>query len=244
MDQNRIFGTALSSYIHGSSAAIASILESARATRQLLEQLEFVEPTHGDALRVGVFGVTGVGKSSLCNALAGQDLAAVSAVAACTRKTQDIPVVSYPFGGKLRAFTLVDVPGLGETPARDAEYLELYKQLIPQLDLVVWAIKADDRAYTIGMNAYRTLLKSSRCPVLFVLTQVEKVEPVRHWNSLGSTPGIRQMENIEKKRSEVASAFNVAEERIVSVSVTESYQVEQLRYHILSMLYEPVQASR
>lgn len=236
MDQNRIFDAALASF---TQSTIESILASVRATQQLLEQLEAIGPVAGRVPRVGVFGVTGVGKSSLCNALAEQDIAAVSAVTACTRERQDIQLsFSYPFEGQLREFTLVDVPGLGETPARDAQYLELYKQLVPELSLVIWAIKADDRAYSVGINAYRTLLEPSGCPVLFVLTQVEKVEPVRHWNTQGNTPGSRQMDNIRRKRSEVASAFNVSEERIAFVSASESYQIEQLRYHILSMLYE------
>ena len=40
--------------------------------------------------RVGVFGKTGVGKSSLCNALFGTDICPISDVEACTRDTQEV----------------------------------------------------------------------------------------------------------------------------------------------------------
>ena len=40
--------------------------------------------------KIGVFGDTGVGKSSLCNSLFGKDIASVSDVEACTREIQEI----------------------------------------------------------------------------------------------------------------------------------------------------------
>ena len=39
---------------------------------------------------IGLFGKTGAGKSSLCNALFGQDVCAIDDVAACTRDPQAI----------------------------------------------------------------------------------------------------------------------------------------------------------
>lgn len=60
--------------------------------------------------KIGVFGDTGVGKSSLCNALFGQDIAQISDVEACTREPQEILVSNENGGG----IVLVDVPGVGE----------------------------------------------------------------------------------------------------------------------------------
>ena len=75
--------------------------------------------------KVGIFGDTGVGKSSLCNALFGKDIAKISNVEACTRHPQEILVGDKGKGG----IVLVDVPGVGEDPARHKEYIELYKSL-------------------------------------------------------------------------------------------------------------------
>lgn len=47
--------------------------------------------------KVGVFGKTGVGKSSLCNALFGQDVCEISDVKSCTRNPQE---VLLQMGGK------------------------------------------------------------------------------------------------------------------------------------------------
>ncbi len=88
--------------------------------------------------KVGVFGNSGVGKSSLCNSLFGKDIAKISDVEACTRKPQEILIGADGDNGGI---TLVDVPGIGEDPAHQKEYTALYKSLVPELDLVLWAIK-------------------------------------------------------------------------------------------------------
>ena len=89
--------------------------------------------------RVGVFGKTGVGKSSLCNALFGTDICPISDVEACTRDTQEV-ILNMDGNG----IKLIDVPGVGESSDRDEEYGKLYSKLLPELDLVLWLIKSDD----------------------------------------------------------------------------------------------------
>ncbi|MCV6069951.1 50S ribosome-binding GTPase, partial [Escherichia coli] len=92
-------------------------------------------------------------------------------VAACTRSTQEFNISSNDSEPGL---ILIDVPGVGETIERDEEYFKLYSKLIPSLDLVIWVIKADDRAYAIAEKAYKEILKTNldQCPVIFVINQV------------------------------------------------------------------------
>lgn len=45
-----------------------------------------------------------------------------------------------------KGISLIDMPGVGESEQRDAEYAALYRRLLPELDLVLWVIKGDDRA--------------------------------------------------------------------------------------------------
>jgi len=105
--------------------------------------------------KVGVFGKTGVGKSSLCNALFGQDVCEVSDVKACTRDPKE---VLLSFGGKDSGLKLVDVPGVGESSERDKEYKELYDKLLPELDLIFWVFKSDDRADASNETFYKEVL--------------------------------------------------------------------------------------
>ena len=183
--------------------------------------------------KIGVFGVTGVGKSSLCNALFGSDVAAISDVAACTRSPQEILI-----GENGRGLCLVDVPGVGERIERDEEYFALYKSLMPELDLVIWVIKADDRAYAVAERAYKEIVKphAKRCPTLFVVNQVDKINPVREWDDEKNCPGEKQLANIQVKVNEIIKAFDVSTERIQTVSAEAKYNLEAVMDAIVDIL--------
>lgn len=149
---------------------------------QQINQLARYEPV------IGIMGKTGAGKSSLCNALFAGSISPVSDVAACTRE---------PLRFRLqigdRFMTLVDLPGVGESKLRDTEYAALYHQQLPKLDLVLWLIKADDRALAVDEYFYRKVIgEAHRQRVLFVVSQVDKIEP-----SGSSSDGL----SVDQKRS-------------------------------------------
>ena len=178
--------------------------------------------------KIGVFGKTGVGKSSLCNALFGKDLCPVSDVEACTRRPQEV-LISMDESGK--GVTLVDVPGVGENNERDNEYAELYAKLLPELDLILWVIKADDRALASDERFYNGIVKhhiQDNKPFFFVLNQVDKIEPFREWNIDKHEPSVTQFKNIDRKVKDVASFFNVAPSKVIPVSADERYNLTTL----------------
>ncbi|EPL0836674.1 GTPase family protein [Klebsiella aerogenes] len=175
---------------------------------------------------IGIMGKTGVGKSSLCNALFRSDVCAVNAVEACTRQPQR---VRLRFGDHY--LTLVDLPGVGESQARDGEYRELYRALIPQLDMVLWVLKADDRAYAVEELFYREVLaqfSGPLPPVLWVLNQVDKTEPAEQWNWPSARPSALQAERIAQKQQAVARQLQIADSDILPVSVRGRYQLSRL----------------
>ena len=184
--------------------------------------------------KVGVFGDTGVGKSSLCNALFGKDVAKISDVEACTREPQEILIGDHKESG----ISLIDVPGVGEDPERHKEYIELYKKLAPTLDLILWAIKADDRKYSSSLDVYKSILEPNieRCPVIFVITQVDKIEPHRDWNLDENKPGKKQEANLHIKINDVSSRFNVATNKIIPVSSSDSYNLVNLVNKVVEVL--------
>lgn len=139
---------------------------------------------------IGIMGKTGVGKSSLCNALFRSEVCAVNAVEACTRQPQR---VRLRFGSHY--LTLVDLPGVGESQARDGEYRELYRELMPQLDMVLWVLKADDRAFSVEEQFYQTVFaqySGTLPPILWVINQVDKTEPAEQWNWQSAQPSALQ----------------------------------------------------
>ena len=96
--------------------------EHARGTFELLEHLEARLPEGEDEaeeepVRVAIIGRPNVGKSSLLNAIVGDERVIVAEEAGTTRDSVD---VAFSFAG--RAFVLVDTAGMRRKPSGDVEY--------------------------------------------------------------------------------------------------------------------------
>lgn len=185
--------------------------------------------------KIGVFGKTGVGKSSLCNALFGEDVCKISNVEACTRDAKSV-LLSMPSG---KGIKLIDVPGVGESCRRDEEYAELYSELLPELDVVLWLLKADDRAYASDENFYKNIVKphiEQGKPFFFVLNQVDKLEPTQDWNLETHEPGVRQYSTMTKKIEAVSDFFQIPSSRIIAISSNEKYGLTALINEIIYAL--------
>lgn len=183
--------------------------------------------------RVGILGKTGVGKSSLCNALFGSDVAAVSHVESCTRKIQEITIKIGT--GSIK---LIDLPGIGESRKRDAEYRDLYSKHLPGLDVVLWVLKADDRSFVPEEKFYHNIVKphlKHGTPFIVVLNQVDKVEPLKEWNEEECQPSRQQQENIDKKQKAIVQKLDIEAQKlkikpiaVVSISAVEQYNLSSL----------------
>lgn len=177
--------------------------------------------------KIGVFGKTGVGKSSLCNALFGSEICKVSDVKACTREPQEVLLGV----GQGKGITLLDVPGVGESQNRDDEYSALYQKLLPELDAILWILKGDDRAYSVDIEFYTGVVKphlEAGKPFLLVINQVDKIEPFREWNVQDRVPGPKQAANIEAKIADVSQSFQMKRSSVIPVSADEKYGLTKL----------------
>lgn len=151
---------------------------------------------------IGIMGKTGVGKSSLCNALFHGEVTPVSDVKACTRD-----VLRFRLCNGNHSLMVIDLPGVGESEQRDEEYTALYSHILPELDLVLWVIKTDDRALSVDEHFYRKVMLAHQHRVLFVVNQADKAEPCHQWNTTSNTPSHSQQSTIEAKRSAVQQLF-------------------------------------
>ena len=134
---------------------------------------------------IGIMGKSGTGKSSLCNAIFQSRICATHPLNGCTRQAHRL---TLQIGE--RRMTLVDLPGIGETPQHDQEYRELYRQLLPELDLIIWILRADERAYAADIAMHQFLLNEGADPsrFLFVLSHADRVFPAEEWNTTEKCP--------------------------------------------------------
>lgn len=187
---------------------------------------------------IGLMGKTGAGKSSLINALFQSPLSPVSDVSGCTRQAQ-----SFTMAMGCHVMTFIDLPGVGESLERDREYHQLYRNLLPELDLIIWVLKADDRAWSSDEQCYHFLTEQcgyQPSRFLFVLNQADKIEPCRQWNELSHQPSPEQAASLELKQQAVITAFK-PNHPVMVVSAIENYQLTVLAEQLIQAL--PVQAS-
>lgn len=172
---------------------------------------------------IGIMGKSGAGKSTLCNTLFSPPPAIVDPVRGCTRHVHRYQVTRGP-----RTLHIADFPGIAENPEPDRQYRRLYRAWAPKLDLIVWALKADDRAWKDDLRCYRELLNTGAAPerFLFVLTQADKMEPCREWDNANHQPSPRQAENIRAK-TELAATLFATVHPVIAVSAAENYCLEQ-----------------
>ncbi len=186
---------------------------------------------------IGIMGKSGAGKSSLCNALFQQPVCLTSDLLGCTREPQRLVLTVAE-----RSMTLVDLPGVGETPEYDEEYLALYKALLAELDLIIWVLRADDRARATDITAYRALMEAGADPsrFLFVLTQADRIPPVRDGEPWQASPSSEQCLSLAAVSAQVASQLP-SSFPVMAVSAHTGYNLPSLVELMVHAL--PVQAS-
>ncbi len=154
-------------------------------------------------LVIGIMGKTCAGKSSLCNALFQGEVTPVSDVNACTRD-----VLRFRLSRDQHSLILIDLPGVGESEQRDKEYESLYRNILPELDLILWVIKADDRAFSVDERFYKLVMTDHHQRILFIVNQADKIEPSHEWYVTGNAPSPHQLVNIEARLASIRQLFS------------------------------------
>ncbi|KAG1745354.1 P-loop containing nucleoside triphosphate hydrolase protein [Suillus paluster] len=135
-----------------------------------------------------LFGETGVGKSSLVNLMAGQEIARTSPDAQrCTLHSKEYTV---GFGGE--SYKVFDTIGLEEPQLGIQEYLEsvenayrLIKELDRQggIDLLLFCIRAGRVTATLQMNyrLFHEFLCEKKVPIVLAITHLEEERTMEDW---------------------------------------------------------------
>lgn len=198
-----------------------------------------------EPLRILVAGQTGVGKSSLVNALAKEVRAASDALPATSEFTSYvIEREGFP------AAVIVDSPGLSGDEALREDLLER----AADFDLILWVVAAHraDRAPDRGtLEALRLHFANRRNrrrpPILLVATHIDRIRPFGEWSApadLASEQG-EKARNIRAALEAAASDLDFTADEVVPVSLADPerpYNVERLWERIAGALPEAMRA--
>jgi len=110
--------------------------------------------------RMVIIGATGVGKSSLANALLGADLDSDDVLFPVCHGLDSCTKATFhgvgPWLGKYNNFTVVDTPGLGDSEGKTAEYIEeitnFLKNRLQDANAVVLLLKGDETRFNQGIQ--------------------------------------------------------------------------------------------
>jgi len=149
---------------------------------------DFINGYKREPLTVSVMGQTGVGKSSLINALFGTNLPTDPVRPATTK------IEKYSMKGKNgHEVIFYDLPGLGESDQTDQIWIPRYQEHLRESDIVIWAVLADTRSFKYDLNTLETVITGLNhdqqvyllSRIVFVLTKTDLItdpETPAHWS--------------------------------------------------------------
>ena len=132
------------------------------------------------------------------------------------------------------------MPGVGLNIEKDAIYSRLYDQWLSDVDVILWTVKADDRALAIDEEFHRIKIAprlKKDVPVIFIVNQCDKIDPIDNWNSRTNSPGAKQKKNLDSKRLQIARLFKLSDresiKNVVFLAASKHYGIQDLLFAIV-----------
>ncbi len=162
----------------------------------------FSQTTRGNRIHIGFFGRRNVGKSSLVNAIAGQDVSLVSEVLGTTTDPVEKAMELLPLG----PVVLVDTPGLDDNGALGDLRVARTKQTLSHIDLGVLVVDAQIGVTTLDETFLKELARR-HIPILTVWNKCDQMPETWHCPEQAIGVSAATGAGIEQLKAQIAMAY-------------------------------------
>lgn len=201
------------------------------------------EEISGRPFKVAIIGQAGVGKSSTLNAVFGLNLPTSDIHEGTTEIIEKIFPMRDGFN-----LSIYDMPGLLQSRKKDKVYEEMYKEILPNCDVIVYIIKANTR--NIGDDC--RILKEIVLPIcnqssvkdnlIIAVNKVDTIgetidpdDPELQWDIIENRPTAKLYECILKKRLDIFQ--KLISENLVLINNETALKPEQVVFYSATFEY-------
>ena len=201
------------------------------------------EEISGRPFKVAIIGQSGVGKSSTLNAVFGLNLPTSDIQEGTTEIIEKIFPMRDGFN-----LSIYDMPGLLQSRKKDKVYEEMYKEILPTCDVIVYIIKANTR--NIGDDC--RILKEIVLPIcnqssvkdnlIIAVNKVDTIgetinpdDPELQWDIMENRPTVKLHECILKKRLDIFE--KLISENLVLLNSETALKPEQVVFYSATFEY-------
>jgi len=188
--------------------------------------------------KVAIIGKSGVGKTSTINNLFNVEWHTSETITGTTAVQKE--TFKLKGEGKL---TVLDMPGLGDSIKNDKKFIEIYKEILPDVDVILYIIQADDRGLGEDERIIKDILKCDKELDKKFIIGINKVDLLGEnegleWDDRINLPSVKQEKLIEEKCNDTIKRLSkltrIEKEAIVYFSAIKRYNLYLLLYAIIT----------
>lgn len=178
-----------------------------------------------------IMGKTGYGKSTLLNKIVGKNIFETSSISSTTLQMQ---CADYLMNQNENIyFSLVDLPGIGQSTKDDEKYMDWYRKIVRKTDCFIYLLRADTREYTIDLEALKEL-NINKNKLIFGMNFCDKIEPINR--SYDNNLTEKQLENLNNKIDSISNIFDIPKTNIIPFSADTKWNFNKLIDKISNIL--------
>lgn len=201
-----------------------------------------------EGIKFAIAGNAGYGKTSTLNALFGSAMK-TDGISPATQEIQELSVLLKNIPDSQFStsnvhdvnFYVFDLPGLNDG---ETDYFEIYAKLLPSVDVILWTLRADVKAFGSDIQTISRLIKlapSLKSKIIIGLNFIDSVTP-QNWDFELNIPSSQQDINIKKITERILSVVHekcgLEKKVTVAYSANQAYGLETLFNRLIGAVSE------